>query len=52
LGRVDFGLVKRVKAGVIEIQADESLPCQIDGEIKGQLPLKISIVPRRIQFLV
>lgn len=52
LGRIDFGLVKRLKARIIEIQADESLPSQIDGEIKGKLPLKISIIPLRIQFLV
>jgi len=52
LGRIDLGLVKRFKAKEVEIKASEEIKSQIDGEIKGKLPFKISVIPGGVSFLV
>lgn len=52
LGRVDFGLVKRFMAKKIEISSSEKIKSQIDGEIKGELPFKVSVIPEGVKFLV
>lgn len=52
LGRVNFGLVKRVQISEIEIRSSAPVLAQIDGEEKGSLPLKICLLPNKIKFLV
>lgn len=52
LGRVDFALVKRFKAKKIEINSTGESKAQIDGEVKGVLPFKISVIPGGVKFLV
>lgn len=52
LGRIDFGLVKRIKTKEIELKTKDFSPVQIDGEPKGKLPVKISLLPGAVQFLV
>jgi len=51
-GSLDFGLVKRMKAKEIKISCSELSKSQIDGELKGELPFKISILPAGVTFLV
>ena len=52
LGRYDLGLVKRLKGKEISISASVKIKSQIDGEIKGSLPFKISIISKGVRFLV
>jgi len=51
-GRMDFGLVERFKAKKIEISCEVESKSQIDGEVKGELPFKISIISEGVEFLV
>jgi len=52
MGKYTFGLVQRYRAKKVEIAADEPSASQVDGEMKGQLPVKISLISRGINFLV
>lgn len=52
LGRVNFGQVKTVVGKNFYIESSELVSTQIDGELKGNLPMKISILPSSFTFLV
>lgn len=52
LGRYNFGLVKRIKTKKVAIYSEIEQKTQIDGEIKGKFPLKISIISEGVKFLV
>jgi len=52
LGRLDFGLVKRLRSKKVGIYSNNQLKIQIDGEIKEAQSLKISIIPHGVRFLV
>lgn len=52
LGRVNFGLVKRIRTKELFLDSSEKQKVQIDGELKGKLPLKIKIIPGGCSFLV
>lgn len=52
LGGVDFGFVKRFKAKEVEIISQDEVKSQIDGEVKGKLPFRIRVIPKKVRFLV
>lgn len=51
LGRNNFGLVKTLSAPSFVINSDSLVSTQIDGELHGNLPVKISLFRERIKFL-
>ncbi len=52
LGRINFGLVKTVVDKSFSIESSEVTNIQIDGELKGNLPIKITLLPSSFGFLV
>lgn len=52
LGRVNLGLVKTIVDKNFCIESSEVVSTQIDGELKGNLPMKISTLPSSFGFLV
>jgi len=52
LGRVNFGLVKRFKTKELILDSPSAQKIQIDGELNGKLPLKISLISEGVRFLV
>lgn len=52
LGRVNFGLVNWYQGETFKVVSKEEVGCQIDGELKGSLPVKVCIIKKRVPFLV
>lgn len=51
LGRVNFGLVKSIDAKEFVFESPALVGTQIDGELRGNLPLKVSVLPSSFDFL-
>jgi len=51
-GRMNFGLVKKVSGKEFSLESPALVPTQIDGELRGKLPVKISLLEKRAKFLV
>lgn len=52
LGRVNFGLVKSIDAKQFVFESPALVGTQIDGELRGNLPLEISVLPSSFDFWV
>lgn len=52
LGRYNFHLIKKIKADEITLSSPVNCPTQIDGELRGELPVKLSICKEKIRLLV
>lgn len=52
LGKVDFGMVKKFTGSEFRIESPMIVGTQIDGELRGPLPVRISIHPQKGKFLV
>lgn len=51
-GRMNFGLVKKVSGKEFSLESPVPVPTQIDGELRGKLPVKISLAEKRVIFLI
>lgn len=51
LGRKNFGLVKTLSAPSFVVNSDSLISTQIDGELHGNLPVKIFLHEEKIKFL-
>ena len=47
-----FGDVVRARGTTIEFRSDKRVPYQLDGDYGGHLPLKIEVLPARVQLLL
>lgn len=52
LGESKFGLTKEIVASEFEISSSQIVGTQVDGELRGNLPVKISLLPKTCKFLV
>ncbi len=52
LGRINFGLVKEISGKEFSLESPALVGTQIDGELRGNLPVKISILPSSLDILV
>jgi len=50
-GRKNFGLVKTLSGKEFKIESPISVGTQIDGELRGNLPVEISLLEKRCEFL-
>lgn len=50
--RKDFSVLEHRRAGNITIDADPSMPFQIDGELAGRTPVTIEVLPGGITLMV
>jgi len=51
-GGMNFGLVKSVSGSEFSLDSPVYVGTQIDGELRSKLPVKISLLPRQIEFLI
>ena len=52
LGRVNFGLVKTLVDKEFHLESSTVIGTQVDGELKGNLPVAISVLPKSFSFLI
>jgi len=52
LGKNNFGLVKSYLVKNLTVSSNKEIGCQIDGELKGKLPVKISVLNKKVGFFV
>lgn len=51
-GKRNLGLVKKITAKGIVLEPESIVPTQIDGELRGNLPVRVSLLPKKCTFLV
>ncbi len=52
LGKFNFGTVRSFPGSEIYLQSDLIAGTQLDGELKGNLPVRLSLLPKLFSFLV
>ncbi len=52
LGKNTFGTTKSFKAKEFSLKSDKLIGTQIDGELKQNLPVKLSLLPQSFNFLI
>lgn len=52
LGAKNFGLVKKLTAKTLTLNSPALVGTQLDGELRANLPVKISIIPNGATFLI
>lgn len=50
-GRVNFGLVKKISGKEFLLESSLPVPTQVDGELRGKLPVKIFLSSQKCRFL-
>lgn len=50
-GRMNLGLVKKVTGKEFSLESPALVPTQIDGELRGKLPVKIALYSQKCRFL-
>jgi len=51
LGKKNFGLVKEISGKEFSLESPALVPTQIDGELRGNLPVRINLNPQKCIFL-
>lgn len=51
-GKLPESAVKRFLGATVSLEADGKVPFEVDGELVGKLPVKLSVEPRRLRVIV
>ena len=49
---LDDPSVVRLRGERVSIQSDQRVPLQIDGDLQGQLPISLQLIPKAISLLL